>query len=256
MSRSEKITFKGSQGVDLAGRLDLPAGTPRASALFAHCFTCSKDVAAASRISRALAERGIAVLRFDFTGLGGSDGEFENTNFSSNVQDLVAAAEYLRADVGSPELLLGHSLGGAAVLVAAHEIPECKVVATVAAPSAPSHIKHLLAGRLEDIEQIGSAEVVLAGRTFTITKQFIDDLHRQNHDQLIGKLDRALIIFHSPTDAIVGIENAKSIYVSAKHPKSFISLDGADHLLSNRPDADYVGAILAAWADRYLPASR
>jgi putative redox protein len=192
------------------------------------------------------------VLRFDFTGLGGSDGEFENTTFSSNVQDLVAAAEYLKAEVGPPELLVGHSLGGAAVLVAAHEIPECKLVATVAAPSDPAHIKHLLAGRLEDIEEEGSAKVSLAGRSFTITRQFVDDLHRQKQEQLIGKLDRALIIFHSPLDNIVGIENAAQIYKSANHPKSFITLDGADHLLSHRPDAEFVGGVLAAWVQRYL----
>lgn len=252
MERSEKITFRGSQGCDLAGRLDLPAGKPRACALFAHCFTCSKDVAAASRISRSLASRGIAVLRFDFTGLGGSDGEFENTNFSSNVQDLVAAARCLRTEVGTPELLVGHSLGGAAVLSAAHEIPECKVVATIGAPYDPAHVKQLLKGRVEDIEARGCAEVVLAGRTFTITKQFLDDVDRGHRERTVGKLGRALLIFHSPTDAIVDIENARRLYESARHPRSFVSLDGADHLLSNRQDADYVGAILAAWAGRYL----
>lgn len=255
MTRSEKITFTGSQGVELAGRLEMPAGEPRAAALFAHCFTCSKDVHAASRISRALAARDIAVLRFDFTGLGGSDGEFENTNFSSNVQDLVAAAEFLKAEVGDPELLIGHSLGGAAVLVAAHEIPECKLVATVAAPADPTHVAKLLSGGLEDIQQSGSARVVLGGRKFTIKKQFIDDLHRQQQEQLISKLGRALIIFHSPTDGQVDVENARSIYELARHPKSFVSLDGADHLLTHRPDADYVGDVLAAWVRRYLPES-
>lgn len=253
MSQSEKVTFEGSHGLELAGRLELPSGRLGACALFAHCFTCSKDGAAASRISRALAERGIAVLRFDFTGLGGSDGDFENTNFSSNVQDLVAAASYLRERVGPPRILVGHSLGGAAVLVAAHEIPECRVVATVGAPSEPAHLKRLLTGNLGEIERHGRASVLLDGRTFTITKQFLDDLDRQQHDQLVGKLNRALMVFHSPVDAIVGIENARALYVAARHPKNFVSLDGADHLLTNRADADYVGAILAAWVHRYLP---
>lgn len=239
--------------MDLAGRLDLPAGAPRACAIFAHCFTCSKDVHAASRVSRELAERGVAVLRFDFTGLGGSDGEFENTNFSSNVQDLVAAADYLRQTMAPPELLVGHSLGGAAVLVAAHQIPECQLVATIGAPFDPAHVKHLLRDDLADIERSSSADVVLAGRVFTIRKEFLDDLERQRDQRLIEKLGRSLIIFHSPTDEIVGVENARLVYESARHPKSFISLDGADHLLSNERDAEYVSAILAAWVSRNLP---
>lgn len=255
MRQSEKVTFKGSHGVDLVGRLELPSVGSGTCALFAHCFTCSKDGAAASRISRALAEQGIAVLRFDFTGLGGSDGDFENTSFSSNVQDLVAAARYLRERVGPPQILVGHSLGGAAVLIAAHEIPDCKVVATVGAPSDPAHVKRLMTGSVEEIEQHGHAQVVLDGRTFTITKQFLDDLDRQQHEQLIRNLDRALLIFHSPVDTIVGIDNARDLYVAAKHPKSFVALDNADHLLTDRADADYVGAFLAAWAQRYLPRS-
>jgi alpha/beta superfamily hydrolase len=253
MARSEKITFMGSHGVKLVGRLDSPDGSPHAHALFAHCFTCSKDVAAASRISRALSARGTAVLRFDFTGLGGSDGEFANTSFSSNVQDLVAAASWLREHARAPNLLVGHSLGGAAVLMAAHEVPECEAVATIGAPFDPAHVKHLLTGSLEDIERDGSAEVVLAGRTFTIERHFIEDLERQSREHRIEALGRALLIFHSPVDSVVGIDNARRIYEEARHPKSFLALDGADHLLTRREDADYVGAVLAAWAKRYLP---
>lgn len=255
MGRSEEVRFLGSHGVELAGRLEWPAGAPRACAVFAHCFTCSKDVHAASRVSRALAARGIAVLRFDFTGLGGSDGEFENTNFSSNVQDLVAAADHLRQAVAPPELLVGHSLGGAAVLVAAHEVPECKLVATIGAPFDPAHVKHLLRDRIEEIDEKQRATVVLAGRSFTIQKQFLDDLERQRQEQLISKLGRALMVFHSPTDETVGIENAREVYEAARHPKSFVSLDGADHLLTNPQDAEYVGATLAAWVGRHLPTS-
>jgi putative redox protein len=253
MRQSKKVTFKGSRGVDLAGRLELPSASSGICAILAHCFTCSKDGAAASRISWALAERGIAVLRFDFTGLGSSDGDFGNTTFSSNVQDLLAAADYLREHIGPPKILVGHSLGGAAVLVAAHEIRECKLVATVGAPSDPAHIKRLMTGSIEDVERHGSAEVVIGGRTFTITKQFLDDLKRQQHDQLVSELNRALMVFHSPTDSIVSVDNAREIYLAAKHPKSFVALDNADHLLTNRADADYVGAVLAAWANRYLP---
>jgi uncharacterized OsmC-like protein/pimeloyl-ACP methyl ester carboxylesterase len=255
MTSSEKITFTGSHGEQLAGRLDLPSQQPRAYALFAHCFTCSKDLPAASRISRALAAQGFGVLRFDFTGLGGSEGEFGNTNFSSNVQDLIAAANHLREKFEAPQLLVGHSLGGAAVLVAAHEIPECKAVATLGAPGDPAHVQHLLAESVEEIQRKGHAEVTLAGRKFVIKRQFLDDLRRQEHEHLIERLKRALLVFHSPTDDIVGIDNARLIFKAARHPKSFVSLDGADHLLTRAEDAEYVGTVLSAWASRYLSAA-
>jgi len=249
---SSKISFEGANGDTLAARLDRPAGTTLAYALFAHCFTCGKDIAAASRIASALAAKGIAVLRFDFTGLGHSEGEFANTNFSSNVQDLLAAADYLRAEHQAPQLLIGHSLGGAAVLAAAGEIEECRAVATVGAPADPDHVAHLFDGAREAIERDGEAEVTLAGRSFKIQKQFLDDIAGQNQAERIAGLRRPLIVFHGPRDEIVGIDNATAIFTSAKHPKSFISLDDADHLLSRRADALYVAAVLPAWASRYL----
>ncbi len=251
--RSEKVSFTNGQGERLAARLDLPLDEPKAVALFAHCFTCSKDIFAASRISQALADLGIAVLRFDFTGLGASEGEFANTNFSSNVDDLVAAADFLRADVIAPKILIGHSLGGAAVLAAAGRVPETVAVATIGAPFDPVHVGHLFDPAKADIEATGEAEVQLGGRTFTIKKQFLDDIQSQEAAKNIGALKKALLVFHSPLDQTVGIENAQEIYKAAKHPKSFISLDDADHLLSRRADARYVANVLAAWADRYLP---
>jgi len=253
--RSEKITFPNPDGQELAARLDRPAGPPRAIALFAHCFTCSKDVFAATRISQALAACGFAVLRFDFTGLGASEGEFANTNFSSNVEDLVAAAEWLREREQAPMLLIGHSLGGAAVLAAAGRVPEVRAVATIGAPFDPAHATRLLADARAEIEARGEAEVVLAGRTFSIKKQFLDDLEAQRSAERIARLRRPLLIFHAPKDAIVGIDNAAEIFQAAKHPKSFVSLDDADHLLSRREDAVWVADVLAAWASRYLPAA-
>lgn len=246
-----KAEFTGATGVQLAGLLEMPENV-RAYALFAHCFTCSKDIAAASRISRALAKDGFAVLRFDFTGLGNSDGDFANTNFSSNVGDLLAAAGYLRDNYQAPRLLVGHSLGGAAVLAAAGHVPECVAVATIGAPSTPGHVQHLFDGHLEEIQQEGAAEVNLAGRQFTIKKSFIDDLSEQKQEQRIARLNRALAIFHAPDDDTVSIDEAGRIYSFAKHPKSFISLDGADHLLTRRQDSEYVAAILSAWVTRYL----
>ena len=251
--QSKKVTFAGSQGHELAARLDLPIGSPRAFALFAHCFTCSKDVHAASRISRALAERGFAVLRFDFTGLGASDGEFSNTNFSSNVADLVAAAHYLRDNWQAPALMIGHSLGGAAVLMAAGSCEEVKAVATIGAPADAAHVAQNFSADLDQIRQKGAAEVMLGGRTFTITKQFLDDMAGQSLEDHIARLHKALLIFHAPRDEIVGIDNATRIFVAAKHPKSFVSLDDADHLLSRRQDAIFVADMLAAWAQRYIP---
>lgn len=252
MARSEKVEFQGSQGSLLAARLELPHGPPRAYALFAHCFTCSKDIFAAARIAGGLAEEGIAVLRFDFTGLGASEGDFANTNFSSNVEDLLRAAAFLEERFEAPAILVGHSLGGAAVLAAAGKLASVKAVATIAAPADPGHVAHLLAERRPEIEAKGEAEVVLAGRTFRIQKQFLDDIEEQRLTDAIGALKKALLIFHAPRDEIVGIDNAAAIFKAAKHPKSFISLDGADHLLSRREDARYVASVLAAWAARYV----
>lgn len=253
-SRFEKLTFPGSQGAMLAARLELPAGDPAAYALFAHCFTCTKDIFAAGRIAEALAERGIAVLRFDFTGLGASEGDFAHTNFTSNVEDLVKAADFLRDKYEAPKILIGHSLGGAAVLAAAHHVPDAAAVATIGAPADPSHVMHLLKEKQAEIEAKGEAEVHLSGRPFRIRKQFLDDIATHSGAGKFGKLGKALLIFHSPLDKYVGIENAGLIFQMAKHPKSFVSLDDADHLLSRRSDAVYVAEVLAAWATRYIGA--
>jgi putative redox protein len=248
------LKFRGTQG-DLDARVDLPVGTPVAWALFAHCFTCSKDTVAASRISRSLAGQGIAVLRFDFTGLGGSDGEFSNTNFSSNVEDLVCAAEHLARQGSAPQILIGHSLGGAAVLAAAERIRESRAVVTLGAPSDPGHVRHLFGDSVAEIEARGEKEVNLAGRKFVITRQFLQDIGNQALTQRIRRLNRSLLVMHSPQDDIVDIDNAREIYQAALHPKSFISLDGADHLLTNKTDAEYVGRVVSAWVGRYITAS-
>ncbi|RDI19760.1 alpha/beta hydrolase family protein [Lentzea flaviverrucosa] len=249
---NRKAVFAGNDGQVLAGRLELPAGDVVATAVFAHCFTCGKDSVAASRISRRLAERGVAVLRFDFTGLGQSDGDFANTTFTSNVDDLVCAAGHLRDTIGAPSVLIGHSLGGAAVLAAAHQIPEVKAVVTIGAPFDTSHVEHLLGSSKEQIETHGVAEVQLAGRPFRISNGFLLDINRQNQTACIAGLDRALLVMHSPQDDTVGVDNARLVFDSARHPKSFVSLDGADHLLTDRADAAYVAEVLAAWAGRYL----
>lgn len=249
---SQRIKFPGTQG-DLDARLDLPSGPPRDYALFAHCFTCSKDTVAASRVSRALAARGIAVLRFDFTGLGGSEGEFANTNFSSNTEDLIRAVEFLRQRARAPGILIGHSLGGAAVLSAAEQVRECKAVVTIGAPSDPDHVRHLFVDSIDEIESRGEKEVLLAGRKFVVRKQFLDDISEQNLSQKIHRLNRALLVMHSPRDDTVDIDHARAIYQAALHPKSFISLDGADHLLTNKDDAEYVAQVVSAWVSRYLP---
>jgi putative redox protein len=246
------IRFPGALGALLAARLDLPAVTPTAFALFAHCFTCSKDTLAASRISAALTERGFGVLRFDFTGLGGSEGDFANTNFSSNIADLIAAAAWLREHHQAPKILIGHSLGGAAVLAAAAQIPDVVAVATIGAPFDPGHVRHLLSAATAEIESAGEAEVALAGRKFRIKKQFLDDITGHNNREHIAGLRRALLVFHSPRDTTVDIENAAQIYAAAKHPKSFVSLDNADHLLTRREDAVYVASVLSTWAARYV----
>lgn len=252
MIRSDKIEFRGANGDLLAGRLDRPAGKPRAFGLFAHCFTCSKDVFAAQRIATGLAERGIAVLRFDFTGLGNSAGDFGNTSFSSNIGDLVAAAAFLRGQHEAPKILIGHSLGGAAVRLAALQVPECVAVATLNAPFDPQHVQHLFGESLETIKRDGVATVTLAGRQFTVRKDFVDDLMTHAPAENLRQLKRALLLFHATQDKIVGIENARMAYEAALHPKSFFALDGADHFISRREDAVYVADLLAAWVHRYV----
>ncbi len=253
---SEKIRFENADGNALAARLDRPDGeSPCAFALFAHCFTCSKDLRAAGAISRALTRHGIAVLRFDFTGLGESEGEFADTNFSSNVEDLVAAADYLSEHHEAPRILVGHSLGGAAVLQAAQRLDSVQAVSTIGAPYDPEHVTQHLQDAVEDIEEKGEARVQLAGRTFTIRKQFLDDLAATKMETTIRTLGRALLIFHSPVDQTVGANNAAKIFQAAKHPKSFVSLDDADHLLTDRSDAEYLGVVLGAWAEKYVDRS-
>ncbi|NUA26692.1 bifunctional alpha/beta hydrolase/OsmC family protein [Cupriavidus basilensis] len=249
---AQRLQFPGSDGQQLSARLDLPVGPVRTFALFAHCFTCGKDVLAATRIAQALTAHGIAVLRFDFTGLGGSGGDFANTNFSSNVADLLAAADYLRQHHRAPALLIGHSLGGAAVLSAAQGIPEAKAVVTIAAPSDPSHVVGLFGDQAARIEADGEAEVRLAGRPFKIKRQFIEDVAEQKLLDSVAKLRKALLVMHAPQDDTVGIDNATQIFIAAKHPKSFVSLDRADHLLTRKADAVYVANTIAAWSQRYL----
>ncbi|MHA1158564.1 MAG: bifunctional alpha/beta hydrolase/OsmC family protein [Alphaproteobacteria bacterium] len=252
MAKSQRITFTGSDNHELAARLDLPDGPIAAFALFAHCFTCSKDFIAARRIAAGLAERGFAVLRFDFTGLGSSQGDFANTNFSSNVEDILLAVDFLREHYRAPELLVGHSLGGAAVLSAAPEIPELKAVVTIAAPAEAEHVSHNLLPHLETIDTAGEAEVELGGRNFTIRRQFLDDIRDHKVLERVKRLKTPLLVLHAPTDKHVGIENAAAIFEAARHPKSFVSLEQADHLLSNPNDAGYVADVIAAWASRYV----
>ena len=248
----EKISFEGALGESLSARLDRPVGRPRAYALFAHCFTCGKDIAAASRIARSLAEKGIAVLRFDFTGLGKSEGEFSNTNFSSNIQDLIAAARYMRKELEAPSILVGHSLGGTAVLAAAQEIEEVCAVVTLGAPADAAHVAHHFSDREAEIMESGETEVCLAGRPFKVKKQFLQDIRSQSIEDKIKNLNKALLILHGPKDETVGIENAARIFQAAKHPKSFVTLDDADHLISRREDAAYAADLIASWSARYL----
>jgi len=249
---AERFEFPNARGEKLAALLDRPAGQPVAFALFAHCFTCGKDILAAKRIAEGLTGRGIAVLRFDFTGLGASSGEFANTTFSSNVADLVAAASHLRSVYQAPAILIGHSLGGAAVLAAAAQCPEVRAVATIGAPIDPAHVTGLFKQHVDTIQQQGEVEVALAGRPFRIRREFLDDVAMHKLEECLAKLRKALLVLHSPTDDIVGIENASAIFTAAKHPKSFVSLAGADHLLSRRSDAVYVAEVIAAWSERYL----
>ncbi len=251
-TRIERVTFPGSSGDLLAARLDLPAGPPKAFALFAHCFTCSKDLRAASRIAAVLTDLGYGLLRFDFTGLGASEGEFANTNFSSNVADLLAAAEWLGEHHRSPQLLVGHSLGGAAVIRASGSIPEVRAVATIGAPSDAGHAAKLFDGALDQIAELGEVEVDLHGRCFTIKQQFIDDLRSGGVTEAAAAMSGALLVMHSPVDNTVGVEHAANIFQAARHPKSFVSLDSADHLLSSTADAEYAASVVGAWAARYL----
>jgi putative redox protein len=249
------VQFRNDAGQLLSGILDLPTTGPRAYALFAHCFTCSKNLKAATNISRSMTESGIAVLRFDFTGLGQSEGEFADTNFSSNVEDLLAAARFLEADYAAPAILLGHSLGGTAVLQAARHVPSAVAVATIGSPADPEHVAALFDDAREELEANGLAEVRLGGRPFTIKRQFVDDLSAHSLADSVAGLRKALLIMHAPLDAIVEVDNASALFSAAKHPKSFVSLDTADHLLSRNEDSAYAGHLLAAWASRYLPAA-
>jgi uncharacterized OsmC-like protein/pimeloyl-ACP methyl ester carboxylesterase len=254
MPQSEKIEFQGALGDTLAARLELPNGKPRAYALFAHCFSCSKDIHAASRVARRLAREGIAVLRFDFTGLGQSEGDFANTNFSSNIADLVKAAEHLASEYEAPAILIGHSLGGAAVIAAAHRIPSVKAVATIGAPADAEHITDQFAASLDEINENGEATVSLAGRPFKIKQQFLDDIAGHTLEEAVGNLKASILICHSPIDQTVSIENASRLFVAARHPKSFLSLDSADHLLTRESDAVHVADVISAWAERYVAA--
>lgn len=250
--RTEQFDFAGASGQVLTAVLQQPSGEPRDFALFAHCFTCSKDSRAARWIAEALAARGIAVLRFDFTGLGSSEGEFANTDFSSNIGDLVAAADHLRSTRRAPALLIGHSLGGSAVLAAAARIPEARAVATIGAPADPAHVTNLFGDRIDDIRCRGEGEVELGGRLFRIRRDFLDDVAEQRLLSEVAVMRKPLLVLHAPTDQVVSIDDASSIFAAARHPKSFISLDDADHLLSRRRDARYAGEVIAAWSQRYI----
>ena len=247
-----RLDFDGSRGAKLSARLDLPAGSIRAFGIFAHCFTCSKELHATRRISAELSRLGIAILRFDFTGLGKSGGDFASTNFSSNREDLIVVADYLRENFEAPSLLIGHSLGGAAVLSVAGEIPEVKAVATIGAPAEAEHVVHNFGAKLSEIRDAGEAVVSLGGREFSIRKQFLDDLESSDVLAQVEKLKKPLLILHSPLDQTVGVDNAQKIFVAAKHPKSFVSLDKADHLVSGKDDADFAATVIAAWSQKYL----
>jgi len=249
----QKVSFKNRSGETLVGRLSLPANQhPHNFVLFAHCFTCNKNFRAIRNISRALTTDGFGVLRFDFTGLGESEGEFSDSNFSGNVEDLLEAAEYLKQHFTSPTLIIGHSLGGAAAIIAAQKISSIRAIATIGAPSNPLHVKHIFKDDIETINDKGTSEVNIGGRSFTIKKQFLDDLKSQSFQETLKNIGKSILILHSPQDKIVEIKNSEEIYIAAHHPKSFISLDGADHLLSNPQDATYTGEIIGKWSKRYL----
>ncbi|BCA59095.1 bifunctional alpha/beta hydrolase/OsmC family protein [Sphingomonas sp. HMP6] len=245
-----EVRFPNAAGVMLAGSIELPPGRVRAVAVFAHCFTCTARSHGARRVSLALAEQGIATLRFDFTGLGDSEGAFADSHFTANVDDLVAAAAYLESSIGAPAILIGHSLGVAAVIAAAEQIPSVKAVVTIAAPFDPAHVLHLIKGT----EDIGDqqTEVSIGGRPFRIGRDFLDSVAGQDQAARLGRLKRALLVLHSATDATVGIENARAIFEAAKHPKSFVALNGADHLLTDPEQASYAAMIIAAWVQPFL----
>jgi len=253
--QSQQVSFENQNGQALSGILDLPTGEPIAYALFAHCFTCSKNLKAAGNIARAMTGAGFAVLRFDFTGLGQSEGEFADTNFSSNVDDLLTAVDYLDKQHKAPSILIGHSLGGTAVLQAAARVASAVAVATIGSPSEPAHVAKMFAGSEGALRDRGEATVDLGGRPFLMKQQFLDDLEKQNLRTSVGSLRKALLVMHAPLDNIVEIDNASALFGAAKHPKSFVSLDSADHLLSKESDSSYAGRVLAAWASRYLPES-
>lgn len=249
----QKINFTNAEGQQLVGRLELPINQhPHNFAIFAHCFTCNKNLSAVKNITRELTSNGFGVLRFDFTGLGESEGDFENTNFSGNVDDLISASNYLKENHTAPTLLIGHSLGGAAVIFAASKIESVKAVATIGAPSNPKHVKHLIQNSVEEIKATGKANVNIGGRPFTIKKQFLEDIETKSLPDVAKNLRKALLVMHSPQDTTVGIENAEEIYIAARHPKSFVTLDGADHLLMKKEDSIYVGSVIATWAKRYI----
>lgn len=252
MIRTEKAVFPNRRGEELSGALDRPVARPRAFALFAHCFSCSKDLRAAREISKALSESGIAVLRFDFAGLGASEGAFADTNFSSNVDDLVAASDYLARAYEAPSILIGHSLGGAAVIVAAARLPSVKAVAVIGAPAEAAHVAHHFGAQADEIRSAGAAPVTLAGRAFVIKKQFLEDIEQARVLDAAAALKRPLLILHAPRDQTVGVENAARLFAAARHPKSLVSLDDADHLLTDPRDARYTAAVIAAWAGRYV----
>jgi putative redox protein len=253
--KTQKLEFPGASGATLAARLDVPDGPLRGYALFAHCFTCSKDIRAVRRIGSDLANAGIAVLRFDFTGLGSSEGEFASTNFTSNLGDLLSAADYLRRNFEAPSVLIGHSLGGAAVLAVAKDMPEVKAVVTIGAPADAGHVLHNFGSSLEEIEEKGEAQVELLGRPFTIRKQFVDDVRGQAISNAVRAMRKPLLILQSPVDQIVGVENATEIFLAARHPKSFVSLDKADHLLTDPEDAGFAAQVMLGWVSRYIKAA-
>lgn len=251
--RFKKVSFKNAEGHQLSGRLDFPLiGKPKAFVLFAHCFTCSKNLKSVEHISQAFTQQGMAILRFDFTGLGQSKGDFADTNFSSNLSDLNDAYRFLEDNYEAPQIMVGHSLGGAAVLHVSGALEKVRAVATIGAPSTPDHVSHLLDQGREELEEKGEAEVNIGGRTFKMKKQFLDDLEAKKGESVIKNLNKSLLIIHSPQDTIVGINNAQEIYLEAMHPKSFVSLDGADHLMTKEGDAKYVGSVIANWAIRYI----
>ncbi len=250
---TQKVKFTNKKGYNLSAKIDLPLKkNPYPFVIFAHVFTGNKNLVASKHISRALTMHGFGVMRFDFTGLGESEGDFSDTNFSSNVEDLEAAAEYISREYMAPAVLVGHSLGGAAAIFASAKIESIKAVVSIGSPSYPEHVTHLLKDKKEEIEKNGCAQVDIGGRNFMIKKQFLDDLQAQNHIPIIKNLGKALLVMHSPQDTIVGIENAANIYKLAKHPKSFITLDRADHMLTNKDDAFYAGSVIASWVKRYI----